>query len=282
MTNRTLPGEETRPFRLSRDNHVSRPSSRRDGEYGYLLHDALGALRGLRVHEEAVLRGGRRRDLGGARRSGVRWGRGAGGAAGGAEARPGGRGLGRGGRRAGRAVGAAASGAASGRRRCCRRHCRHGRGQHHRAAAAQRRRRWGRHRRRGAGRVTLDVLREVVAAHEATFADRADEALLAGVRAAVARQLVRAREPLHARVEVAHERLLSCNNTISFHYRSAARSRGAPKICGVLSRSTRSERTHLPSARMSIACIKSPRTKVKKFWLSPTPGGLLSSLSPSL
>ena len=59
------------------------------------------------------------------------------------------------------------------------------------------------------GAVRLDVLRQVVGAHEALVAHRAGEALLAGVRAQVALQLVGAREAFAAEEPIADERPLA-------------------------------------------------------------------------
>lgn len=64
--------------------------------------------------------------------------------------------------------------------------------------------------RRSAAVVRLDVLAEVVGAHEALVADGAGEALLARVRAQVALQLVGPREPPAAEEPVADERSLAC------------------------------------------------------------------------
>uniref|UniRef100_A0A6B0V278 Uncharacterized protein n=1 Tax=Ixodes ricinus TaxID=34613 RepID=A0A6B0V278_IXORI len=58
--------------------------------------------------------------------------------------------------------------------------------------------------------VALDVLGEVVAAHEAPVAQRAAEALLAGVGPPVARELVRAREAPFAAGPLAGEGALPC------------------------------------------------------------------------
>lgn len=55
----------------------------------------------------------------------------------------------------------------------------------------------------------LDVLGQVVAAHEAFVAHGTREPLLTGVRAQVALQFVAAREPFPAKKPVAHERPLS-------------------------------------------------------------------------
>jgi len=57
--------------------------------------------------------------------------------------------------------------------------------------------------------VGLDVLAEVVGAHEALVADAADEPLLAGVSSDVPLQLVGTREPLAAEQPVAQERTLA-------------------------------------------------------------------------
>jgi len=56
------------------------------------------------------------------------------------------------------------------------------------------------------GRVRLDVLGQVVAAHEAFVAHGTREPLLAGVRAKVTLQFVAARKPLPAEQPVAHKR----------------------------------------------------------------------------
>ena len=60
-----------------------------------------------------------------------------------------------------------------------------------------------------AGAMRLDVLGEVVGAHEALVADGAREPLLTRVRAQVALQLVGARESLAAEEPVADERTLT-------------------------------------------------------------------------
>lgn len=62
----------------------------------------------------------------------------------------------------------------------------------------------------GVALVALDVLGQVVGAHEAALAHTAAELLLARVRPLVTRQLVRAAEPPPAAVPLALERLLAC------------------------------------------------------------------------
>lgn len=60
-----------------------------------------------------------------------------------------------------------------------------------------------------AGAVSLDVLAQVIASHEALVAHGASKPLLAGVRAQMPLELVGAREPLAAKEPVAHERSLA-------------------------------------------------------------------------